>query len=74
MMLCVNRSLKVCCALLARLKLPGMFTPQDLPGPKRKLCPSVLLTPDPDDLLSRIWRLDAGRETGNRIAVESKKC
>ncbi|RFD19077.1 hypothetical protein DY926_13115 [Komagataeibacter melaceti] len=74
MMLCVNRSLKVCCALLARLKLPGMFTSQDLPGPRRKLCLSVLLTPAPDDFVLQIWLLDAGRETGNRIAVESKKC
>ena len=74
MMLYANRSLKACYALLVQLKLPGMFTPQDLSGPKRKLCLSVLLTPDPDDLLSQIWRLDAGRETGNRIAVESKKC
>ncbi|MBE7731241.1 hypothetical protein F1542_16045 [Komagataeibacter sp. FXV3] len=74
MMLCVNRSLKVCCALLARLKLPGMFTPQDLPGPRRKLCLSVLLTLAPNNFVSQIWRLDAGQETGNRIAVESKKC
>ncbi|PYD46490.1 hypothetical protein C3920_14825 [Novacetimonas pomaceti] len=74
MMLCVNRSLKVCCALLARLKLPGMFTLQDLPGPKRKLCLITWLIPAPDDFVSQIWRLDAVRATVNRITAEDKKC
>ncbi|PYD74367.1 hypothetical protein CFR71_15505 [Novacetimonas pomaceti] len=74
MMLCVNRSLKVCRALLARLKLPDMCTPQDLPGPRRNVCLSARLTPAPDDFVLQIWRLDAVRATGNRLAVESKKC